>query len=236
PCTPDYISVIQSAHKSPTPPQLSVTQLIWIKTLVQTSAYLSAGRQHNFLVWGLGYDSPIWENANCVSGDKAVDGNGTSGRKEGSTRTVFVENWRDWIEKVSGRHPGLEVVQFDKYDTNVKDAEKFMKEPYLLPLPDTINEECWDVVLVDAPQGYEPNHPGRHAPTYWSVSMAHSCLKSNPSIHEITIFLHDVNRPLEQQIIDRILRPNGGVQIGRVEGGAGTLVGFRFTRESLGVV
>lgn len=86
--------------------------------------------------------------------------------------------------------------------------------------------------LLDAPQGYARSHPGRHAATYWSVSMAHRCLKSG-SLSTVYIFLHDVNRPLEGQIVDRILRPNGGVQIGNIKGPAGTLVGFRFIREGV---
>lgn len=40
------------------------------------------------------------------------------------------------------------------------------------------------------------------------------------------VFLHDVNRPLEREIIERILKPNGAKRMGEIKGPAGTLVGF----------
>ena len=80
---------------------------------------------------------------------------------------------------------------------------------------------------LDAPQGYAPAHPGRHAAAYWSVSMAKRCLREGV-LGSVYIFLHDVNRPLESEIADRILKGNGGILIGTIKGPAGTLVGFKF--------
>ncbi|KAJ3044936.1 hypothetical protein HDV00_000220 [Rhizophlyctis rosea] len=246
-CTPDFVGFIKSATQSKTPPQLSFDQLLFIKTIVQTSAYTVTSsptpRRHNFLVWGLGFDSPIWENANCVATGGFPSNIGTEGTSKETveadakmTRTLFIENWRNWITDVQGKHPSLEVVHFDNYEAkkgaSVGTSEVFFEKPYLLPLPSAVSDVCWNVVLVDAPQGYESTHPGRHASTYWSVSMAHRCLKQG-LLDTVTIFLHDVNRPLEIQIIERILKPNGGVQIGYLKGPKGTLVAFRFSRESV---
>jgi hypothetical protein len=61
--------------------------------------------------------------------------------------------------------------------------------------------------------------------------MARRCLKEG-ALSSVYIFLHDVNRPLESKIIDRILVPTGGMQIGYMNGPAGTLVGFRFTLDT----
>jgi hypothetical protein len=234
-CNLDYVGILLRGQNAQQKPQLSFEQMLWIATLVQTSSLMTTTAGHNFLVWGLGYDSQIWHAIHCSPTSRAT--------------TVFIENWRDWIDKIKSREPDLSVVHFDNYDSSVETAESFFTKPYLLPLPPSISEKCWNVVLVgrlqqrdlavaisllmyllvrhcvDAPQGYEPAHPGRHAATYWSVQRTITCLRTG-TIPVAYVFLHDANRPLERQIIERILEPNGGVQIGEIKGPAGTLVGF----------
>ena len=154
PCSLNHISFIQDAIQAENPPQLSFEQILWIYTIVQTSASAVASMSpatHNFLVWGLGYDSPIWDNANCIPSTQAADGGGLSQsvvRANGATRTVFVENWLDWVEKVKGKYPMLNVLHFDKYETNVATAAEFFTRPYLLPLPGEVDDVCWNAVLV----------------------------------------------------------------------------------------
>jgi hypothetical protein len=149
-CSPDYVQTIQDAVGAKNPPQLSFDQLLWINTLVQTSAIAVttlSGTAHNFLVWGLGYDSPIWDNANCIPVGLGARG-AARPRAANITRTVFIENWMDWVTKVKGKHPALEVVHFDKYLTSMATADEFFMSPYLLPLPDNVDSHCWHVVLV----------------------------------------------------------------------------------------
>ena len=156
PCNLDYVRVIQEAVKAKSPPQLSLEQLLWIKTIVQTSAFAVTSQSrgsHNFLVWGLGFDSMIWDNANCIPfGTKpSVNASGTAGRlirTDNVTKTIFIENWLDWVAKVKGKYPTLDVVHFDKYATSVETAGQFFDNPYMLPLPGKVNEVCWHVVLV----------------------------------------------------------------------------------------
>jgi hypothetical protein len=168
-CTLDYIKTIRDAVKAKDPPQLSFDQILWIYTVVQTSSSAvtsTSASPHNFLVWGLGYDSPIWDNANCIpagtgdidiegslqSGDEAHVRSGKVPRAGGVTRTVFIENWLDWVEKIKGKYPTLNVVHFDKYQTSVATASEFFARPYLLPLPEEVDDVCWHVVLVGESQ------------------------------------------------------------------------------------
>src|ERR1044071_1588316 len=141
-CTLDYVKAIRDAVKAKDPPQLSFDQILWVYTVVQTSSAAvtsTSDSPHNFLVWGLGYDSPIWDNANCIpagagdinmsvskgseeGGDEGDDGgkvekSGTVLRARGVTKTVFIENWLDWVDKVKGKYPTLDVVHFDNYKT-----------------------------------------------------------------------------------------------------------------------
>lgn len=141
PCATDYVGIIQSGQNADAKPQLSLEQMLWIGTVVRTSSSITAISKHNFLVWGLGHDSHIWNAVHCSSTTR--------------TRTLFIENWRDWIVKIHEQDPELEVVHFDKYDnTSVENAEAFFSQPYLLPLPDQVSNECWNVVLVGRSRFY----------------------------------------------------------------------------------
>ncbi|KAI8826140.1 uncharacterized protein EV422DRAFT_563955 [Fimicolochytrium jonesii] len=234
-CRTDYVRSLQDAAQNPTnKPQLSFEQLLWIATTVQTSAYAlttrgGIKRDHRFLVWGLGHDSPLWDNANCFVPPHASPGSGLAARRG---RTAFVENWQTWIDTVSAAYPSLEVHFFDKYTSTVATSDAFFASPTSLQLPEEVQNVCWDVILVDAPQGYQPDQPGRHEATHWSVQKAKDCLRAN-KLSEVHIFLHDVNRALENKIVDNILRAAGGTDLGRINGVAGDLVAFRFTKASL---
>ncbi|KAI8922230.1 polysaccharide biosynthesis-domain-containing protein [Powellomyces hirtus] len=221
-CSPNYIDQLREASASPTGPQLSFEQLVWISTIVQTSAYAAYPREHGFLVWGLGHDSVLWENANCV-----LDVRGQS-----SGRTAFLENWQNWIDEVRGAHPKLEVHFFDKFSWQLSQADQFFESPTLLTLPAQVDTHCWDVVLVDAPQGYLDDQPGRMEATHWSVSMARRCIASG-QLHTVHIFLHDAGRAVETKIKEHTLLGGGGIDLGRMPGPRGELVGFRFTDRSL---
>lgn len=141
PCDESYIDVIHKAVSAPNPPQLSFEQILWISTIVQTSAYAVSPAEHQFLVWGLGYDSPLWDNANC-----RVD---AANRPTG--RTAFIENWDNWITEVKSSYPALEVYSFTNYSFSMKNADGYFDDPTLLTLPKEIDSDCWDTVLVGEP-------------------------------------------------------------------------------------
>ncbi|KAL0488706.1 hypothetical protein AKO1_015858 [Acrasis kona] len=225
-CRIEFLDEINEFINGENPPQLNLPQLTWIASTVQTSAHTaweSKHRRHNFLVWGLGHDSAIWDNVNCVEV--------SSSPLISIGRTQFLENWKEWIGSVKEKLPHLEVQFFDQYQHTFGSPDKFFKSPSLLKLPSTIQNACWDVVLVDAPQGYEDNHPGRMESTYWSVDMAERCIVSG-KLDTVHVFLHDVNRPLEKRIMNELLLKKGGAYLGIISGNLGDLVGFRFTNKS----
>ncbi|KAI9097170.1 hypothetical protein DFS34DRAFT_649981 [Phlyctochytrium arcticum] len=233
-CTVEYVSAIQKAVKAEKPPQLAFDQIVWISSVVQTSAYatLQLGREHQFLVWGLGYDSALWENANCIpvqaSSERRLRARQAPSHVSTAIgRTAFLENWESWISQVTETMPHLEVHHFADFKSSVAAADEYFENPTLLILPEVVEESCWDVVLVDAPQGYEDQQPGRMEATYWAVNMAKRCLRDG-HLKSVYIFLHDVNRPVEEKIVERILKVEDGTFLGRMTGPFGDLVGVRF--------
>ncbi|VAI94167.1 unnamed protein product [Triticum turgidum subsp. durum] len=117
----------------------------------------------NFLVFGLGLDSPMWAALNHGG------------------RTVFLEEDASWIASVRSKHPGLESYHV-VYDTRLTEADELIAlrdhpgctaQPDLAAaaeascrlalrgLPAAFHEVEWDLVMVDAPTGWVPEAPGR---------------------------------------------------------------------------
>ena len=89
-----------------------------------------------------GLDSITWRQINCLG------------------RTVFLENWQSWIDKITGIDPLLEVYKVD-YNTTVGTADAwFNGSRWPVAVPANVSSACWDVILVDAPQGYAGDMPG----------------------------------------------------------------------------
>jgi hypothetical protein len=138
----DYEKEIEAAHSSDSRPQLSKNQIHWIADELY-AAGLGKGVSTNLLVFGLGKDSILWRKLNCLG------------------RTVFIENWKEWINKILALDPSLEVYEV-QYNTTLDKADEFFSQPWSLPVPSSVASDCFDVVLVDAPQGYstDPKAPG----------------------------------------------------------------------------
>jgi hypothetical protein len=64
--------------------------------------------------------------------------------------------------------------------------------------PDFLEEEMWDVILIDGPRGYKPHHPGRAIPICWSAMIRSK---------QTDIFIDDANRDLERIFSDILLKP-----------------------------
>lgn len=140
----------------------------------QILAIVAAIRQRqpcNFLVFGLGNDSPFWHHANTPG------------------RTVFLEDHPDWYREVSERHPFLEAYQI-AYTTKQKDWRKIepSSKELWLNLPPSVMEQKWDVILVDAPAGWHEEGPGRMQSIHMSSVL---CAAGG------TVFVHDCDRAAE---------------------------------------
>jgi uncharacterized protein (TIGR01627 family) len=103
------------------------------------------------LVFGLGHDAPLW----C--------------RLNPSGRTVFLEDNEYWFDLIVRAHPSLEC-HLIHYRHNILQWHSLLEQPEALelPLPREVHETTWDVVLVDAPAGYESSEeiPGRMSSIY----------------------------------------------------------------------
>nr|GEV10760.1 glucuronoxylan 4-O-methyltransferase 3-like [Tanacetum cinerariifolium] len=154
----------------------------------------------NFLVFGLGYDSPMWATLN-----------------QGG-RTVFLEEDKSWIKQIQGKFPNLESYHV-VYDSKVKlasdlmeigkrDECKLVENPRVSGcelalkgnLPDEIYEIEWDAIMVDAPTGYHDEAPGRMKAIYTAGLMAR-----NRAEGETDVFVHDVDRVVEDKFSNEFL-------------------------------
>ncbi|OAY63874.1 Glucuronoxylan 4-O-methyltransferase 2 [Ananas comosus] len=168
-----------------------------------TARVLARKSPCNFLVFGLGHDSPMWSALN-----------------QGG-RTVFLEEDAAWIATVREKHPALETYHV-AYDTRVSDAEGLLElgqrpectavavavaagggtasttttcRLALKELPRVFDEVEWDVIMVDAPTGWIPEAPGRMGAIYTAGMAAR--MRRSPG--ETDVFVHDVDRPVEDK-------------------------------------
>lgn len=154
--------------------QLKMSQIELIMSKVQLGK--------NFLVFGLGYDSMMWSH----------------GLRDGSA-TLFVEDNREWINKIVSEHPTLQA-EFIDYKCNMRDAfSKYFENTDRLmeAFPSYLKGTKWDTILVDAPPGGGGiDNPGRMKPIYWASQLI------NPGGH---IFVHDMERTIELRFSQRYL-------------------------------
>ncbi|XP_066358732.1 glucuronoxylan 4-O-methyltransferase 1-like [Miscanthus floridulus] len=150
----------------------------------------------NFLVFGLGHDSPMWAALNHGG------------------RTVFLEEDASWIATVRSTHPALESYHV-AYDTVLIDADALLElrdhpacvaQPDLASaaeascrlalkgLPQVFHEVEWDLIMVDAPTGWTPQAPGRMGAIYTAGMAARA---RRPGDGPTDVFVHDVDRPVE---------------------------------------
>ena len=68
-------------------------------------------------------------------------------------------------------------------------------------LENEVYDTEWDLIMIDAPRGYYPEAPGRMAAIYSAAVMARN-RKGTGVTH---VFLHDVDRPVEQRYAEAFL-------------------------------
>ncbi len=133
-----------------------------------------------FLVFGLGQDSIYWSKLNNRG------------------KTVFIEDDESWYYKITRRHPEIFAYLID-YDSKLIQWEELLESQslYNFDLPSEIKNEKWDIILVDAPEGWSESTPGRMK----SIFYASRHIKPSGDI-----FVHDCNRKVEQIYCDRFLK------------------------------
>ncbi|KAF9661557.1 hypothetical protein SADUNF_Sadunf19G0081100 [Salix dunnii] len=147
----------------------------------------------NFLIFGLGHDSLMWDTLNHGG------------------RTVFLEEERLWIEHIREELPALESYHVT-YETRVRQANELIESGMgddckvvgdpriskcqlaLKGFPDNIYDTEWDLIMVDAPTGYHDEAPGRMNAIYTAGLMAR-----NREHGETDVFVHDVDRVIEDK-------------------------------------
>ncbi|ESQ38569.1 hypothetical protein EUTSA_v10028858mg [Eutrema salsugineum] len=143
----------------------------------------------NFLVFGLGHDSLMWASLNHAG-----------------------RTYKAWIETVTKKFPSLESYHV-VYDTKLKDSNKLIElektedcksvsDPRdskcalsLKGFPADVYETQWDLIMVDAPTGYHDEAPGRMSAIYTAGLLARNRFDGG----ETDVFVHDVNRPVEDE-------------------------------------
>lgn len=157
----------------------------------------------NFLVFGLGYDSLMWNSFNP---------RGT---------TLFLEEDPKWVQSVLKDAPALNAHAV-QYRTQLSEADallsSYKKEPLCSPskaflrgnvgcklaltgLPDEVYDQQWDIIMIDAPRGYFPQAPGRMAAIFSAAVMARQRRGSGVT----HVYLHDVNRRVEKAFAEEFL-------------------------------
>lgn len=134
----------------------------------------------NLLVFGVGRDSELYMRINA----------------EGTT--IFIEDNPEWIAYAKEHNPEIEIVQVT-YKTRRKEARKYLQLDLLhtlaLDLPKSITEKVWDVIIVDAPAGYDASQPGRMQSIYSAAALAKS---------GCDVFVHDCDRLVERLYSDHL--------------------------------
>ena len=144
-----------------------------IKDILSTVASKHGSKM---LVFGLGYDSRMWYE--CTN-----------------KNTYFVENNYEYI-KLNQAHISSDHIFHYTYPTRC-DTSMSLKDTEItaIPLPDGILARGpFDIILIDGPEGWKPELPGRLLPCYWSTRM------SKPGT---IIYIDDSSRPLERYCIEK---------------------------------
>lgn len=128
------------------------------------------------LVFGLGYDSKMWYECN-------------------NKNTFFVENKDEYINLNKDTIPETNIIKYD-YPTTCSGSTKLTDDKIKeFAIPEKIlNQAPFDIIIIDGPEGWSANKPGRLIPCYWSTIL---------SKQETIIYIDDITRPLEKYCVQK---------------------------------
>lgn len=125
------------------------------------------------LVFGVGFDSELWYHA-------------------AKYNILFVENNLQYIELARKQNLPISVYPYE--NISVKNSFQLTdKQLDEFPLP--LLDPPYDIILIDGPEGYAEEKPGRLLPIYWSWKYL--------SKKSTKIYVDDANRPLEMSAVKR---------------------------------
>jgi len=128
------------------------------------------------LVFGLGYDSKMWYEGN-------------------NKNTFFVENKDEYIKLNENDIPLTNIIKYDYKTTCLNSLT--LKDNYIrnFTIPDKILENGpYDIIIIDGPEGFANDRPGRLIPCYWSTML------SKPGT---VIYIDDAKRKVENYCIQK---------------------------------
>jgi glucuronoxylan 4-O-methyltransferase len=103
-----------------------------------------------------------------------------------------------WIDLTKKAVPSIEAKHI-RFPTRVSDSLP-AREAYVesFPPPPEMYSAEWDIILIDAPAGFDSDSPGRSLPIYWASKV------SKPTTH---IFVDDASRSVERAYAQMFLDP-----------------------------
>lgn len=139
------------------------------------------------LVFGLGYDTPLWYNAT-------------------NKNTYFIEHNEEYIKLNSDINKN-NIIFYPYNDISVKKSIHLLNnntsDSFLnkIDIPNELLELApFDIIIVDGPTGFNDNCPGRMIPLYWT--------KKYLSNKNTIIYVDDCNRLLEKKCINHFFVNN----------------------------
>jgi hypothetical protein len=131
------------------------------------------------LVFGLGYDSKMWYN--------------------GNKNTYFIESNDYYINLNINDIPKCNIIKYEYENINVKNSFKMSdNEINKYIIPEKIkNLGPFDIIIIDGPEGYADNKPGRLIPYYWASQL---------SKKDTIIYCDDCSRKLESYCINKFFK------------------------------
>ena len=159
----------------------------------------------NLLIFGLGNDSLFWHKLN-----------------RGGV-TVFLEDNPVWYHKVTSKSMDLTAFLVN-YHTKRGDWRVMLDSPALLEmtLPEQVENEAWDIILVDAPQGTGDQTPGRMK----SIYLASRLVKNFGDV-----FVHDCHREVEDVYSTKFIKKENLVT--EIKSPSGFLRHYHITHRSV---
>ncbi len=128
------------------------------------------------LVFGLGYDSRMWYEGN-------------------NKNTFFVEDKQKFID-LNTKYISIDNIIKYKYNTTVNKSLSLSDDNIMkFELIDKLKQlGPFDIIIVDGPEGYNNDKPGRLIPCYWATLL---------SKKGTIIYIDDTNRNLENYCIKK---------------------------------